>query len=225
MSKQDNFYDVYVSYPPGLDRSRIDACVRENLPEKEAEDLLKALAEHPQAIIAEHCTNEERENAQHYFSYLGLDVIIRLSLELAPEVKSALNEEVLPTPIPQCPVCHTIIEDPEIRECPTCHLHLDSSSEALIQRKRIEWQEKVAFEYRKQHEIAYKLLKEKQEEEKRLRKQIRAELELKLREEIGEHNHWRAWLSGSKAILIFTILLLVIIAFIAIGYFIAQLLR
>ncbi|MDO5639277.1 MAG: hypothetical protein Q4G28_05345 [Neisseria sp.] len=222
MSKQEKFYDVYVSYPPSLERGRIDACIRDNLPEKEAEDLIAALVEHPQAIIAEHCTNEERENAQHYFSYLGLDVIIRLSLELAPEVKSAQEDTSLSEPIPQCPVCHTIIEDPETKECPSCHLHFDSASEAVIQRKRIEWQEKVAFEHRKQHEIAYKLLKEKQEEEKRLRKQIRAELEHKLREEIGGRY---SWFNGRKAIITLIIALIIIAAFIAIGYFIGQLLR
>lgn len=220
MSKQEKLYDVYVSYPRGIDRGRIDACIRDNLPEKEAEDLINALAEHPQAIIAEHCTNAERENAQPYFSYLGLDVIIRLSLELAPEVKSAQEEAALPEPIPQCPVCYTIIEDPETKECPSCGLHFDSASEAAIQRKRIEWQEKVAFEHRKQHEIAYKLLREKQEEEKRLRKQIRAELEQKLREEVGSR---QSWLNGSKTAITLAVVLLIIIL-IAIGYFIGQIL-
>lgn len=225
MSQQEIFYDVYVSYPPKMDRERIDSCIRDNLSEEEAEDLIAALAEHPQAIIAEHCTNAERENAQHYFSYLGLDVIIRLSLELAPEIESTQGEATLSEPIPQCPVCHTIIEDPETKECPICHLHFESASETLIQRKRIEWQEKVAFEHRKQHEIAYKLLKEKQEEEKRLRKQIRAELEQKLREEIGGRQGWNTLLSGNKLIIAIITILIIIAMFVTIGYFIGQFFR
>ena len=45
MTKQDKLYDVYVSYPPDGDRARINACLYDNLPEKEAEDLDQALAE------------------------------------------------------------------------------------------------------------------------------------------------------------------------------------
>ena len=89
MNKQ-KFYDVYVSYPPGENRERINDCLRDNLPENEAEDLIQALAERSQAIIAENCSQDERENAQHYFNYLGLDVIVRQSMELTPNAK---NEE------------------------------------------------------------------------------------------------------------------------------------
>ena len=71
MSKQEKFFDVYVSYPPNTDRERIHACLYENLPENEVESLIQALAERPQAIVAEKCTQDERENAQHYFGYLG----------------------------------------------------------------------------------------------------------------------------------------------------------
>ena len=71
MSKQEKFFDVYVSYPPNTDRERIHACLYDNLPENEVESLIQALAERPQAIVAEKCTQDERENAQHYFSYLG----------------------------------------------------------------------------------------------------------------------------------------------------------
>lgn len=80
MSKQEKFFDVYVSYPPNTDRERIHACLYENLPENEVESLIQALAERPQAIVAEKCTQDERENAQHYFGYLGLDVIVRQAL-------------------------------------------------------------------------------------------------------------------------------------------------
>ena len=145
-------------------------------------------------------------------------------MELAPEIESTQGEATLSEPIPQCPVCHTIIEDPETKECPICHLHFESASETLIQRKRIEWQEKVAFEHRKQHEIAYKLMREKQEEEKRLRKQIRAELEQKLREEISGHQGLNAKLNGNKLI-IAIIVIIIIITFVGIGYFIGQLFR
>lgn len=205
MINQQKFYDVYVSYPPGDDPERVNECLRDNLSEEEANDIINALAEQKQAIIAERCTNEERENAQHYFTYLGLDVIIRLSLELADDGSSDSNE-VLADPIPQCPVCYSILENPDVKECPTCGLQLNTTSEQQIQRKRIEWQERVAFEHRKKHEIAYKLLREKQEEEKQLRKQIRAELEQQLRSELGRYQGWRKWLYGKYAI--FTILLL-----------------
>ncbi|EGZ45239.1 hypothetical protein [Neisseria wadsworthii] len=206
MINQQKFYDVYVSYPPGDDPERVNECLRDNLSEEEANDIINALAEQKQAIIAERCTNEERENAQHYFTYLGLDVIIRLSLELADDGSSGNDSEVLADPVPQCPVCYSILENPDVKECPTCGLQLNTTSEQQIQRKRIEWQERVAFEHRKKHEIAYKLLREKQEEEKQLRKQIRAELEQQLRSELGRYQGWRKWLYGKYAI--FTMLLL-----------------
>ena len=53
MSKQEKFFDVYVSYPPNTDRERIHACLYDNLPENEVESLIQALAERPQAIVAE----------------------------------------------------------------------------------------------------------------------------------------------------------------------------
>ena len=57
--QSQKLYDVYVSYPPGVDKERINACLLDNLPENEANDLIQALTERPQAIIAENCTKEE----------------------------------------------------------------------------------------------------------------------------------------------------------------------
>ena len=153
MSTPERLFDVYISYPPGIDHRQVDSTIRQHLTEEEADEVIRALEEHPQAIIAERCTNEERLNAQNYFGYLGLDVIIRLSLELMEDP----DEEKPDKPaelVPQCPVCFTIFEDPDTTECPTCHIHLKTATEAFIYRKRIEWQERLAFEHRKQHEIA-----------------------------------------------------------------------
>ena len=221
MKKQQLLYDVYVSYPPSVDHDRVDACIRDNLPDTEAEDLIAALESHPQAIIAEQCTREERENAQHYFSYLGLDVIIRLSLELAPD-GTGQQEKMLAEQISQCPVCHAIIENPDAKECPTCGTHFGSLSESILQRKRIEWQERVAFENRKQHEIAQKLQQEKQEEEKRLRKQIRAELEEQLRAQNGINRHLPYWLRGKKGIWGISFVIFAILVLLGCGYLIAR---
>ena len=221
MNKQQLLYDVYVSYPPSVDHDRVDACIRDNLPDTEAEDLIAALESHPQAIIAEQCTREERENAQHYFSYLGLDVIIRLSLELAPD-GTGQQEKMLAEQISQCPVCHAIIENPDAKECPTCGTHFGSLSESILQRKRIEWQERVAFENRKQHEIAQKLQQEKQEEEKRLRKQIRAELEEQLRAQNGINRHLPYWLRGKKGIWGISFVIFAILVLLGCVYLIAR---
>ncbi|MDO4642143.1 MAG: hypothetical protein Q4A84_10680 [Neisseria sp.] len=218
MINQQKFYDVYVSYPPGDDPERVNECLRDNLSEEEANDIINALADQRQAIIAEHCTNEERENAQHYFTYLGLDVIIRLSLEL--EDSGGESEEELSDPVPQCPVCYSILENPDVQDCPTCGLPLNKLSEQQIQRKRIEWQERVAFEHRKKHEIAYKLLREKQEEEKQLRKQIRAELEQQLMSELGRYRGWKKWLYGKYAVFSMLLLGLFLIVLLALIFFI-----
>ena len=43
MNKQQPLYDVYVSYPPGVDHGRVDACIRDNLPDTEAEGLIGKL--------------------------------------------------------------------------------------------------------------------------------------------------------------------------------------
>ena len=227
MTAHKRYYDVYVSYPPGENPERVNACLRDNLSDEEANDIINALAEQRQAIIAEHCTNEERQNAQHYFSYLGLDVIVRLSLEFAEDApgKNRLENDIdtLADPVPQCPVCYTILEDASVRDCPTCGLHLDNISETQIQRKRIEWQERIAFEHRKKHEIAYKLLREKQEEEKQLRKQIRAELEEQLMVELGQLQGWRKWFHGKYLVLTGILLIGLITIVLAIGYMISQL--
>ena len=220
MNKQQPLYDVYVSYPPGVDHGRVDACIRDNLPDTEAEGLIAALEEHPQAIIAEQCTREEREKAKHYISYLGLDVNISIYMELTPDGNE--HEEILVEQVSQCPVCYAIIEDPEAKECPSCGTHFGSLSESVLQRKRIEWQERVAFENRKQHEIAQKLQQEKQEEEKRLRKQIRAELEEQLRAQSGVTRYLPYWLRGKKGILGISLVIFVMIVLLGCGYLIAR---
>lgn len=141
MSKQEKFFDVYVSYPPNTDRELIHACLYENLPENEVESLIQALAERPQAIVAEKCTQDERENAQHYFSYLGLDVIVRQSMELEAVEEETMSAANTPDPI-QCPVCMTIIDELDAQECKTCHFDLTekmswpSSVSALNGRKK-----------------------------------------------------------------------------------------
>ena len=203
-------YDVYISYPPGVNPELANECIRENLTVQEADEVIQALSEHRQAIIAEHCTNEERINAQHYFSYLGLDVIVRRSLELLPN-QDADEQENLNPPIPQCPVCYTILDSSEVLTCPTCHIHLKGSSEAFIYRKRIEWQERVAFEERKQHE-------------KRLRKKIRTELENELMHELGMSNDWRSLLYTRRTTLIIILAIFLLVALLAVGYLLAQVL-
>ncbi|MDO4249089.1 MAG: hypothetical protein Q4C79_09070 [Neisseria sp.] len=227
MTAQPRFYDVYVSYPPGEDPERVNSFLRDNLPDEEASDIINALTEQRQAIIAERCTDEERQNAQHYFNYLGLDVIVRLSLEFAEDPSKIQDEgnsdSILSDPVPQCPVCYTILEDSSIHDCPTCGFHLENMSETTIQRKRIEWQERIAFEHRKKHEIAYKLLREKQEEEKQLRKQIRAELEEQLMVELGQLEGWRKWFHGKYLILTGILLVGILTIVLALAYMVGQL--
>lgn len=222
MKKSDKLYDVYVSYPPDVDRDRINACLYDNLPEKEAEDLVQALSERPQAIIAENCTQDERENAQQYFNYLGLDVIVRQSLELQAGGFEPEEEEQEPA-LKQCPVCMTLTEDVAAAECSVCHFHFAGATEQIVQRKRIEWQEKVAFEHKKQAEIAHKLQLEKEREEKLLRKEIRAELENKLRQELAENPQLAAITSRRNTIiLISTLAVFAMFGLMAAGYFAAK---
>ena len=220
MKNSDKLYDVYVSYPPDVDHERINACLYDNLPEKEAEDLVQALSERPQAIIAENCTQDERENAQQYFNYLGLDVIVRQSMELQVSETEGDNEE---TSLKQCPVCMTITEDVAADECAVCHFHFASATEQIIQRKRIEWQEKVAFEHKKQAEIAHKLQLEKEREEKLMRKEIRAELESKLRQELGQDPRLEALTSKRNMIVLVSVLgVLALFGLVAAGYLAAK---
>ncbi|MGN6881435.1 hypothetical protein ACTHTU_11320, partial [Neisseria sp. P0020.S005] len=145
------------------------ACLYENLPENAVESLIQALAERPHAIVAEKCTQDERDNAQHYFSYLGLAVIVRQSMELEAVEEATMSAANTPDPI-QCPVCMTIIDELDAQECKPCHFDLTEKNELAIQRKRIAWQEKISFEHNKQTEIAHKLKYEREQEGKKLRK-------------------------------------------------------
>lgn len=222
MLQQQKLYDVYVSYPPEVDRERINACLFDNLPDNEAEDLINALAERPQVIIAESCTQDERENAQHYFNYLGLDVIVRQSMELAPSPLAEPEQTPVTPEFHQCPVCMTIIENSDDTECRVCQFHFATANEQTIERKRIEWQEKLAFEHKKQSEIAHKLKLEKEREEKQLRKQIRAELEDKLREELGTNPDLKTIASKQKSFILGVGVALLMFALVAAGYFAAK---
>ena len=82
------------------------------------------------------------------------------------ELEAVEEEPVLavntPDPI-QCPVCMTIIDELDAQECKTCHFDLTEKNELAIQRKRIEWQEKISFEHKKQTEIAHKLKYEREQ--------------------------------------------------------------
>ncbi|ASK27835.1 hypothetical protein [Neisseria chenwenguii] len=225
MKQPEKFYDVYVSYPPGVDRERVNACIYDNLPENEATDLVNSLVERAQVIIAENCTLDERENAHQYFSYLGLDVIIRHSMALTEEEKPDDKEALSAASnnLHQCPVCNTIIENLDDTECKVCHFHFAGTNAQTINRKRIEWQEKLAFEHKRQAEIEHMLRLEKEQEEKRLRKQIRAELEEKLQEELGHNPNMLAIKTAKRQKLIIgTLVAFGMIALIAIGYLAAK---
>ena len=219
MSKQEKFFDVYVSYPPNTDKERIHACLYDNLPENEAESLIQALAERPQAIVAEKCTQDERENAQHYFSYLGLDVIVRQAMELEALEEEPVSAVNIPDPI-QCPVCMTIIDELDAEECKPCHFDLTEKNELAIQRKRIEWQEKISFKHKKQTEIAHKLKYEREQEEKKLRKKIRAELESQLREELGQNPELAA--RKKTQFLLTMAIVFAVLSLLALGYIAAK---
>ena len=218
------YFDVYISYPPGIDQDQVNENIRQNLSSEEAEEVILALEENRQALMIERCPNEERLNAQHYFGYLGLDVIIRVSLELISDDDGCNSNQIdnSSSPIPQCPVCFTIFEDPDTTQCPTCQLHLRTATEAYIYRKRIEWQERIAFEHRKQHELAYRMLRERQAEEKRIRKQIRNELETELLKELGILNSWQSVFYNKRVIISLVLIILFAIIFTSLGYFLAQ---
>ena len=218
------YFDVYISYPPSINQDQVNENIRQNLSSEEADEVILALEENRQALMVERCTNEERLNAQHYFGYLGLDVIVRVSLELMPDEDGGSSNQVdnSSSPIPQCPVCFTIFEDPDTTQCPTCQLHLRTATEAYIYRKRIEWQERIAFEHRKQHELAYRMLRERQAEEKRIRKQIRNELETELLKELGVLNSWQSAFYNKRVIISLVLIILFAIIFTLLGYFLAQ---
>ncbi|MFH6973902.1 hypothetical protein ACG2K1_08780 [Neisseria sp. 23W00296] len=220
MSAHQRLFDVYISYPPGIDHAQVDNSIRQHLSAEEADEVILALEENPQALIAERCTNEERLNAQNYFGYLGLDVIIRVSLELMHDEDDGSQNRA--SPVPQCPVCFTIFEDPETVECPTCHLHPKTATEAYIYRKRIEWQERLAFEHRKQHELAYRMLKEKQAEERQIRRRIRSELEAELLQELGILNGWQSALYNKRVLVGTAVVLVLVIIFVSAGYLLAK---
>ncbi|ENW3959056.1 hypothetical protein JM420_001251 [Neisseria gonorrhoeae] len=80
MSKdyRNDLYDVYVSYPPQVDRGLIRECLKENLGEEKAEGLIESLDSKPQVLVEEKCTWAKREELHDYFSYLGLDIITRI---------------------------------------------------------------------------------------------------------------------------------------------------
>lgn len=221
MAKQNQLYDVYVSYPPNVDVGRINACLYDNLPEIEAESLIQALSERPQAIIAENCSHEERENARQYFNYMGLDVIVRQSLELTPQMEEEEREEAPAAPT-QCPVCLSIPDSSEEVQCRTCHFHFASTDEQTIRRKRIEWQEKIAFEHKRQAEIEQRLAQEKALEEKRLRQQIREKLDKELKEELGDNPLLTGLQAKRKNILLVLLVMLLIILLVSSGYLAAK---
>ena len=187
------YFDVYITYPPGINQDQVNENIRQNLSSEEAEEVI-----------------------------LGLDVIIRVSLELMPDEDNNDHVDNASSPVPQCPVCFTIFEDPDTTQCPTCQLHLRTATEAYIYRKRIEWQERIAFEHRKQHELAYRMLRERQAEEKRIRKQIRNELETELLKELGILNSWQSVFYNKRVIISVALIVLFVIIFTSLGYFLAQ---
>lgn len=83
MSKdyRNDLYDVYVSYPPQVDRGLIRECLKENLGEEKAEGLIESLDSKPQVLVEEKCTWAKREELHDYFSYLGLDNYPYMELE------------------------------------------------------------------------------------------------------------------------------------------------
>ena len=82
----------------------------------------------------------------------------------------------------------------------------------------------MAFEHRKQHEIAYRMLREKQAEERKIRNQIRNELETELLQELGILNSWQSVLYNRRVLVITLAVSALVLVFFAAGYLLARLL-
>lgn len=105
MSKdyRNDLYDVYVSYPPQVDRGLIRECLKENLGEEKAEGLIESLDSKPQVLVEEKCTWAKREELHDYFSYLGLDIITRRYMELETVVPPEEGEAKEKARMGKCP--------------------------------------------------------------------------------------------------------------------------
>lgn len=166
-------YDITVELQKGitLEQFRQTAIEVVGIQEARVDALVKVLRSGPNARIGADIPQERAFKARDDFTQAGLKVTLSAVLALQKKTVMASDGKV------PCPNCDVRVLLPENRQCPNCGVFVDKVTPEMLLRKKLLEQEKRKMEMRQDIEQKGDLKKQQEAMEKKVRDEIRAELE------------------------------------------------
>ena len=166
-------YDISVELQKGvtLEQFRQTAIEVVGIQEARVDALIKVLRSGPNARIGAEIPQDRAFKARDDFTQAGLQVTLSAVLALQKKTVTASDGKV------SCPACDARVVLPENRQCPNCGVFVDKVTPEMLLRKKLLEQEKRKMEMRQDIEQKGDLKKQQDAMEKRVRDEIRAELE------------------------------------------------
>ena len=166
-------YDITVELQKGitLEQFRQNAIEVVGIQEARVDALVKVLRSGPNARIGADIPQDRAFKARDDFTQAGLKVTLTAVLALQKMTPTATDGKV------PCPACDVRVVLPENRQCPNCGVFVDKVTPEMLLRKKLLEQEKRKMEMRQDIEAKGDVKKQQEAMEKRVRDEIRAELE------------------------------------------------
>ncbi len=166
-------YDITVELEKGvtLEQFRQTAIDVVGIQEARVDALVKVLRSGPSARIGAEIPQDRAFKARDDFTKAGLKVTLSAVLALQKKTVTASDGKE------PCPACDARVLLPANRQCPNCGVFVDKVTPEMLLRKKLLEQEKRKMEMRQDNEQKNDLKKQQEAMERRVRDDIRAELE------------------------------------------------
>ncbi len=169
-------FDVIVSMPMNIEKSilRQKAVAGLGTTPENVDALLDSLAKHRVVKVKASILRDEADAVAEKFSAVGFRVELKHSLSIKKTVDVPQDKKI------ECPACDEFMLPTEDRQCPLCGVFIDKLTAEFLTRKRLMKQERLRLSAILEGQQRDNERTAQAELEKRIRDEIRAEIEKEL---------------------------------------------